>query len=63
MRKTAAADKLRHKKERLKEMLDSISFSRMDAVGVIHARSHRKIRLREIFLTQPQTSCGIERKA
>ncbi len=26
------------------------------------SKSHRRIRLREILLTVPQTSCGVERK-
>ena len=34
----------------------------MDVVNDIHAESYRRIRLREILLTLPQTSCGIERK-
>ena len=34
----------------------------MDVVNDIHVESYRRIRLREILLTLPQTSCGIERK-
>ncbi len=34
----------------------------MDVVNDIHAESYRRIRLREILLTLPQTGCGIERK-
>ncbi len=43
-------------------MLDSIAFKRHLCRKRHRCRSYRRIRLREILLTLPQTSCGIERK-
>ena len=57
---------MQYKKIIMKEMLIQSAFPStsycIDVVNDTNAESYRRIRLREILLTLPQTSCGIERQ-